>query len=64
MKGHFGNYGGQFVPETLMYPLEELEQAYEAAQRDPEFHAELDRLFRNYVPGGAIHCGPGLTRGK
>jgi tryptophan synthase beta chain len=48
MKGHFGNYGGQFVPETLMHPLEELEQAYEAAQRDPEFHAELDRLFRNY----------------
>jgi tryptophan synthase beta chain len=48
MKGHFGNYGGQFVPETLMYPLEELEQAYEAAQRDPEFHAELDRLFKDY----------------
>lgn len=48
MKGHFGDYGGQFVPETLMHPLEELEQAYEAAQRDPEFHAELDRLFRNY----------------
>jgi tryptophan synthase beta chain len=48
MKGHFGDYGGQFVPETLMHPLEELEQAYEAAQRDPEFHTELDRLFRNY----------------
>ena len=48
MKGHFGNYGGQFVPETLMHPLEELEEAYQAAQRDPEFHAELDRLFKNY----------------
>jgi tryptophan synthase beta chain len=48
MKGHFGNYGGQFVPETLMYPLEELEEAYAAAQRDPDFHGELDRLFRNY----------------
>jgi len=48
MKGHFGNYGGQFVPETLMHPLEELEEAYEAAQRDPEFHSELDRLFKNY----------------
>ena len=48
MKGHFGHYGGQFVPETLMHPLEELEQAYETAQRDPEFHAELDRLFKNY----------------
>ena len=48
MKGHFGHYGGQFVPETLMHPLEELEQAYEAAQRDPDFHAELDSLFKNY----------------
>ena len=32
MKGHFGVYGGQFVPETLMYPLEELEEAYKSAQ--------------------------------
>jgi tryptophan synthase beta chain len=48
MKGHYGNYGGQFVPETLMYPLEELEAAYQQAQRDPAFHAELDNLFRNY----------------
>jgi tryptophan synthase beta chain len=48
MKGHFGNYGGQFVPETLMHPLEELEAAYDEAQRDPEFHAHLDRLFRDY----------------
>jgi len=48
MKGHFGNYGGQFVPETLMHPLEELEAAYEEAQRDPSFQAELDDLFHNY----------------
>src|SRR5689334_4465515 len=48
MKGHFGQYGGQFVPETLMHPLEELEAAYDAANRDREFHAELDYLFRNY----------------
>lgn len=48
MKGHFGNYGGQFVPETLMHPLEELEAAYEAAQRDPEFQARLDYLFHDY----------------
>src|SRR3954464_3683719 len=48
MKGHYGKYGGQFVPETLMHPLEELEAAYEAATRDPGFHAELDDLFRNY----------------
>jgi tryptophan synthase beta chain len=48
MKGHFGKYGGQFVPETVMHPLEELEAAYFQAQSDPEFHAELDNLFRNY----------------
>jgi tryptophan synthase beta chain len=48
MKGHFGNYGGQFVPETLMHPLEELAAAYEAAQRDAAFQAELDDLFHNY----------------
>src|SRR5437762_8634986 len=48
MKGHFGNYGGQFVPETLMQPLEELEAAYSDAQRDPSFHAELDHLLHNY----------------
>jgi tryptophan synthase beta chain len=48
MKGHFGNYGGQFVPETLMHPLEELEAAYLDAQSDPSFHAELDHLFHNY----------------
>ena len=48
MKGHFGNYGGQFVPETLMQPLEELEAAYVEAQLDPGFQAELDDLFHNY----------------
>jgi tryptophan synthase beta chain len=48
MKGHFGNYGGQFVPETLMHPLEELEAAYLEAQRDPRFQAELHHLFHNY----------------
>jgi len=48
MKGHFGNYGGQFVPETLMYPLEELDAAYRAAQADPAFQARLDYLFRYY----------------
>ena len=48
MKGHFGIYGGQFVPETLMHPLEELETAYSEAQRDPSFQAELDQLLHNY----------------
>src|SRR5216117_2095787 len=48
MKGHFGNYGGQFVPETLMHPLEELEAAYVEAQRDPLFQSQLDELFHDY----------------
>jgi tryptophan synthase beta chain len=46
--GRFGAYGGRYVPETLMAALEELEQAYELAQKDAEFHAELDDLLRNY----------------
>ena len=48
MKGHFGVYGGQFVPETLMYPLEELEAAYKPLRRDPAFQARLEYLFHNY----------------
>ncbi len=46
--GHFGPYGGRFVPETLMGPLLELEAAFRAAQRDPSFQAELESLLRNY----------------
>ena len=46
---HFGPYGGQYVPETLMAPLEELEEAYLAARRDPTFRAELAALLRDYV---------------
>src|SRR5437868_7545987 len=40
-KGRFGPYGGRFVPETLMHPLQELEQEYFRAQQDPEFQQEL-----------------------
>ena len=47
--GHFGPYGGRFVPEVLMAPLEELEQAYLAAQADPAFRAELQDLLTNYA---------------
>jgi len=47
--GHFGPYGGRFVPETLMEPLRELEVAYSAARRDPSFRDELARLLRDYV---------------
>ena len=47
--GHFGQYGGMFVPETLMAPLQELTAAYESAKADPAFQAELDDLLHNYV---------------
>jgi tryptophan synthase beta chain len=45
----FGVYGGQFVPETLMPALGELEKAYRVAREDPEFHSTLDRLLQTYV---------------
>jgi tryptophan synthase beta chain len=45
----FGPYGGQYVPETLMPALGELEQAWLAARDDPAFRAELDGLLRDYV---------------
>ncbi len=47
--GHFGPFGGKFVPETLMPALEELEEAYLAARNDPDFQAELAYLQRTYV---------------
>ncbi len=47
--GHFGIYGGKFVPETLMSPLEELERAYLEAQLDPSFDKEFEGLMRHYV---------------
>jgi tryptophan synthase beta chain len=49
MRGYFGPYGGQFVPETVMAALEELEAAYERYGRDPEFQAELAELHRDYA---------------
>ena len=47
--GAFGPFGGQFAPETLMPALAELEEAWAEAQADPEFHAELNGLLKNYV---------------
>ncbi len=47
--GHFGRYGGRFVPETLMSPLIELEHAYAGAKRDRRFHARLAKLSRDYA---------------
>ena len=48
-QGHFGPYGGQYVPEILVAPLEQLEQTYNEAVEDPEFQAELAELLRQYA---------------
>ena len=47
-RGHFGPYGGMFVPETLMEPLHELTHAYAKARRDKRFRQELDYYLREY----------------
>src|SRR6202046_657520 len=47
--GHFGPYGGRYVPEVLMAPIEELETAYLAARQDPVFQTELAELLRTYA---------------
>ncbi|MEK4128501.1 tryptophan synthase subunit beta [Solibacillus sp. FSL W8-0474] len=49
VKGRFGRFGGQFVPETLMTSLEELEVAYEEAKKDSSFQEELDYYLKQYV---------------
>jgi len=49
MRGRFGPYGGQYVPETLMHALGELEAAFAQALADPDYQAELDGLLRRYV---------------
>jgi tryptophan synthase beta chain len=48
-RGYFGAFGGRFIPETLVEPVEELERAYFAAREDAAFCAELDRLLKHYV---------------
>ncbi|MFW6174174.1 MAG: tryptophan synthase subunit beta [Chloroflexota bacterium] len=48
-RGRFGDYGGRFVPESLIAALDQLEQEYTAARDDPEFRARLDSLLASYV---------------
>jgi tryptophan synthase beta chain len=47
-QGHFGPYGGRFVPETLMHPLQELENEYLRAQKDPKFKREFEYYLREF----------------
>jgi len=47
--GRFGPYGGRYVPETLVAPLEELERSYAEARNDPKFQSELDSLLHNFA---------------
>ncbi len=49
MKGHFGRFGGAYVPETLMTPLAELEEAFLRFRRDPEFRKELGRYLAHFA---------------
>ena len=48
-EGRFGPYGGRYIPETLVFALDELERAYRLAQEDDAFQRELADLYANYV---------------
>ncbi len=48
-KGRFGSYGGQYIPETLMQAIQELEKSYDFFKQDPDFCAELDCLLKKYA---------------
>ena len=48
-QGHFGIFGGKFVPETLMPALKELEEVYQRARRDRSFKKELDYYLKEYA---------------
>ncbi len=61
--GHFGRYGGIFVAETLMRPLQELTQAYEKYMQDPDFLQELDKDLKHYVGRPSpLYYATGLSR--
>jgi tryptophan synthase beta chain len=61
--GHFGKFGGRYVPETLMPVLLELEQAYRKYRKDPEFKAEFDYYLKQYVGRPSpLYFAENLTR--
>ena len=47
--GRFGEFGGQYIPETVMTAVHELEKAYDKYKDDPEFNKELQELYHNYA---------------
>ena len=47
--GFYGKFGGQFVPETLMYAVKELDEVYKASQKDEKFQEEFNEYLREYV---------------
>src|SRR4029450_12726732 len=47
-QGHFGPYGGRYVPETLMHPLQELDEGYRCALTDPAFQREFEYYLREF----------------
>jgi len=61
-KGHFGIFGGKFVPETLMTPLQELERAYLDTRKDPQFQKSLSSLLKDYAGRPTpLYFAPNLT---
>src|ERR1043166_7487098 len=62
-QGHFGKYGGRFVPETLISALQDLEKTYSDAKDDEEFQKELQLLLRDYVGRPTpLYFAPQLTK--
>ena len=62
-KGRFGEYGGQYVPETVMNAVSELEEAYLRYRDDPVFKAELADLYKNYAGRPSmLYCADKLTK--
>src|SRR4051794_27130789 len=61
--GRFGEFGGRYVPETLMTAVQELERAYDAAKADPAFQAEMDALLRDFAGRATpLYFAENLTR--
>ena len=62
-QGRFGDFGGRYVPETLMTAVQELERAYDEAGNDPSFHAELDAMLRDFAGRPTpLYLAANLTR--